>query len=73
VNVVRATDFISGYMKPFFFGFGIACIGCYEGLNCGFGTEGVGRATTRTVVNVSIMVVLVDFLLTKVFTLLPRI
>lgn len=73
VNVVRATDFISGYMKPFFFGFGIAIIGCFEGLNCGQGTEGVGRATTRTVVNVSVMVVLVDFFLTKFFTLLPRI
>jgi phospholipid/cholesterol/gamma-HCH transport system permease protein len=73
VSAVRATDFISGYLKPFFFGFGIAVIGCHEGLTCGFGTEGVGRATTRTVVNVSIMVVLVDFVLTKVFTLLPRI
>lgn len=73
VNVVRATDFISGYTKPFFFGFGIAIIGCYEGLSCGQGTEGVGRATTRTVVNVSVMVVLVDFFLTKIFTLLPRI
>jgi phospholipid/cholesterol/gamma-HCH transport system permease protein len=73
VNVVRVTDFISGYLKPFFFGFGIAAIGCYEGLNCGQGTEGVGRATTRTVVNVSVMVVMVDFLLSKLFTLLPRI
>ncbi|MCC7071115.1 MAG: ABC transporter permease [Deltaproteobacteria bacterium] len=73
VDVVRATDFISGYTKPFFFGFGIAVIGCYEGLTCGQGTEGVGRATTRTVVNVSVMVVLVDFFLTKIFTMLPRI
>lgn len=73
VTTVHATDFISGYAKPFFFGFGIAIIGCYEGLHCGQGTEGVGRATTRTVVNVSVMVVLVDFLLTKMFTLLPRI
>lgn len=73
VSVVRATDFISGYTKPFFFGFGIAIIGCYEGLNCGQGTEGVGRATTRTVVNISVMVVLVDFFLTKIFTMLPRI
>ena len=73
VDVVRATDFISGYTKPFFFGFGIAIIGCYEGLTCGQGTEGVGRATTRTVVNVSVMVVLVDFFLTKIFTMLPRI
>jgi phospholipid/cholesterol/gamma-HCH transport system permease protein len=73
VETVRATDFISGFMKPYFFGFGIALIGCFEGLNCGQGTEGVGRATTRTVVNVSIMVVLVDFFLTKIFTLIPRV
>jgi phospholipid/cholesterol/gamma-HCH transport system permease protein len=73
VTTVRTTDFLSGYMKPFFFGFGIAIIGCFEGLTCAQGTEGVGRATTRTVVNVSIMVVLVDFFLTKIFTMLPRI
>ena len=73
VTTVRATDFVSGFTKPYFFGFGIAIIGCYEGLHCGLGTEGVGRATTRTVVNVSIMVVLVDFFLTKVMTLVPRI
>lgn len=73
VNVIHMTDFFSGYLKPYFFGFGIAIIGCYEGMNCGQGTEGVGRATTRTVVNVSVMVVLVDFLLTKLFTMMPRI
>ena len=73
VTTIRATDFLSGFMKPFFFGFGIAIIGCLEGMNCAQGTEGVGRATTRTVVNVSVMVVLVDFFLTKVFTMLPRI
>jgi phospholipid/cholesterol/gamma-HCH transport system permease protein len=72
ITTIQAMDFISGYIKPYFFGFGIAIIGCYEGMNCGQGTEGVGTATTRTVVNVSIMVVLVDFFLTKVFTLLPR-
>ena len=73
ITTIRATDFLSGFMKPFFFGFGIAVIGCLEGLNCGQGTEGVGRATTRTVVNVSVMVVLVDFFLTKVMTMMPRI
>lgn len=73
VTTIRVTDFLSGYTKPFFFGFGIAMIGCFEGLNCGQGTEGVGRATTRTVVNVAVMVVLVDFFLTKMMTMLPRI
>jgi phospholipid/cholesterol/gamma-HCH transport system permease protein len=73
VNVVHITDFASGFFKPFFFGFGIAIIGCYEGLNCGFGTAGVGRATTRAVVNISIMTVIVDFILTQIVTLLPRV
>jgi len=73
VSTGHVTDFISGYMKPFFFGFGIAIIGCYEGLTCGQGTEGVGRATTRTVVIIAVMVVLVDFFLTKTFSLIPRI
>jgi phospholipid/cholesterol/gamma-HCH transport system permease protein len=73
ITTIHATDFAAGFVKPFFFGFGIAVIGCLEGMTCGQGTEGVGRATTRTVVNVSVMVVLVDFFLTKVFMLLPRI
>jgi phospholipid/cholesterol/gamma-HCH transport system permease protein len=73
ITTIRATDFASGFVKPFFFGFGIAIVGCFEGMSCGQGTEGVGRATTRTVVNVSIMVVLVDFFLTKVFMLIPRV
>lgn len=73
ISTVRITDFAQGFFKPFFFGFGIAIIGCHEGLNCGHGTQGVGTATTRTVVNISVMVVVVDFFLSKLFTLLPRI
>ncbi len=69
---VYLMDFISGFIKPFFFGFFIAIIGCHHGLTCGAGTEGVGKATTRTVVNIAIMTVVVDFILSQVFTLLPR-
>jgi phospholipid/cholesterol/gamma-HCH transport system permease protein len=73
ITTVRMTDFASGFFKPFFFGFGIAIIGCHHGFKCRQGTVGVGRATTRTVVNTAIMVVVVDFALTRVFALLPRI
>lgn len=72
VSTVRLTDFTAGFVKPFFFGFGISLIGCYEGFSCGHGTQGVGTATTRAVVSISIMVVLVDFFLSKVFMLMPR-
>ena len=67
--VVGFSDFWSGFFKPFFFGFGIAIIGCYHGFNCEFGTAGVGKATTNAVVSVSMMVVFVDFFLTRVFAL----
>lgn len=73
IVAVDLTDFASGFLKPFFFGFGIAIIGCYEGFSCGMGTVGVGKATTRAVVNISIMVVFVDFLLTRIFALLPAV
>lgn len=64
---VRLLDLISGITKTFFFGFGIAIVGCYEGLNCDLGTKGVGRATTRAVVNVSLVIVFTDFFLTRIF------
>jgi len=67
LSTVRLLDFISGFTKTFFFGFGIALVGCHEGLICDFGTKGVGRATTRAVVNVSLVIVFTDFFLTHIF------
>lgn len=67
LSTVKLMDLISGFTKTFFFGFGISLVGCYEGLNCDFGTKGVGRATTRAVVNVSLVIVFTDFFLTRIF------
>lgn len=72
ISSIYMTDFISGFLKPFFFAFGIAVIGCYEGFSCQTGTVGVGKATTRAVVNVSLMIVFVDFFLTRFFAIFPR-
>lgn len=69
VRTVDFADFWSGVLKPFFFGFGIAIIGCHHGFQCELGTAGVGKATTQAVVNVSLMVVFVDFFLTRAFAL----
>lgn len=62
-------DFFQGVGKPFVFGFFIAIVGCHHGFECGQGTASVGRATTQAVVSVSLMVVLVDFILTRFFAL----
>lgn len=69
IATVRMIDFLSGFTKTFFFGFGVALVGCYEGLYCDFGTKGVGRATTRAVVNVSLVIVFADFFLTRLFVI----
>ena len=59
-------DFIQGLAKPFVFGGIISLTACYYGLKTSGGTEGVGIATTRTVVTASILILVVDYFLTQV-------
>lgn len=63
-------DVFSGVAKSFFFAYFIAIIGCYNGLNTTGGADGVGRATTNTVVLAAILVLVSDFFLTKLFYIL---
>jgi phospholipid/cholesterol/gamma-HCH transport system permease protein len=58
-------DVIQGLIKPFFFAVLISLIGCYQGLHTTGGTEGVGRATTQAMVVASVLIVVVDFFITK--------
>jgi len=69
IETVRYNDLASGIGKTFFFGFAIALIACYNGLRTTGGADGVGRATTVTVVTASISVLIMDFFLTKFFLL----
>src|SRR5260370_24642278 len=46
-------DFLTGVGKSVFFGAVVTLIGCYNGLSTQGGTEGLGRATTATVVHVT--------------------
>jgi phospholipid/cholesterol/gamma-HCH transport system permease protein len=66
-------DVLQGLVKPVFFGFIIATIGCYYGMNTKGGTQGVGRSTTQAVVVSSVLIIFTDFLISKVMiTLLGR-
>ena len=60
-------DFLTGVGKSIFFGFIVTMIGCYNGLSTEGGTEGLGRATTATVVHVTMAVIVSDFFITKLF------
>ncbi|HSB70017.1 MAG TPA: ABC transporter permease [Candidatus Methylomirabilis sp.] len=64
---VRPADMLSGLGKTVFFGFIIAVVGCWNGLETRGGTEGLGRATTGTVVTTALLVFISDFFLTKFF------
>jgi phospholipid/cholesterol/gamma-HCH transport system permease protein len=61
------SDICSGLSKTLFFGFEVAAIGCYNGLQVEGGAAAVGRATTQTVVLASISILVSDFFLTKLF------
>ena len=58
-------DFIMGLMKPFVFGGIISITACYFGLGTTGGTEGVGQATTKTVVTSSILILVIDYFITQ--------
>jgi phospholipid/cholesterol/gamma-HCH transport system permease protein len=63
---LRADDVYSGLIKAAVFGFIVTAMGCYFGYNSRGGAQGVGAATTYAVVSASILVLLVDYLLTSV-------
>ncbi|MBI4465970.1 MAG: ABC transporter permease [Acidobacteria bacterium] len=64
-NAIEFGDGVQGLVKPFVFGFLVALVGCYYGLTTRGGTQGVGRATTQAVVAASVLILLVDFFVTK--------
>ncbi|MFQ5658346.1 MAG: MlaE family ABC transporter permease, partial [Candidatus Methylomirabilales bacterium] len=66
-RTLQMADLLSGLGKTVVFGFLIAIVGCYNGLEASGGTEGIGRATTATVVNAAIVVLISDFFITKFF------
>jgi phospholipid/cholesterol/gamma-HCH transport system permease protein len=60
-------DIYTGLFKALVFGIIIALVACYEGLNTKGGAEGVGRATTRSVVFSFILVIAADCVITAIF------
>jgi phospholipid/cholesterol/gamma-HCH transport system permease protein len=61
------SDFFSGLGKAVFFAYFIGIIACFNGLTVSGGADGVGRATTATVVASSVSVLVGDFFLSKLF------
>ena len=67
VDFLEPWDVTSGLIKGAVFGFLVALMGCYHGMNSGRGAQGVGRATTNAVVSASILILASNYLLTELF------
>jgi phospholipid/cholesterol/gamma-HCH transport system permease protein len=65
-DVLDFQNVFSGSVKPFMFGYLIACISCYMGFTTKGGAVGLRKSTTRAVVMSIIMVIISDFVLTRI-------
>jgi phospholipid/cholesterol/gamma-HCH transport system permease protein len=65
--ILELRDFVTGLVKAAVFGNLIAGLACYLGLGVTGGAQGVGSATTRTVVFTIVALIAVDLLFTSVF------
>ena len=64
---LQLIDVFSGLTKAAFFGFIIAIVSCYNGYYSDKGAKGVGDATTKAVVNSSILILISNYLITELF------
>jgi phospholipid/cholesterol/gamma-HCH transport system permease protein len=63
MSMVSAFDINIGLIKSIAYGMAIPVVSCHAGLTVFGGSAGVGKATTRAVVNASLSVVILDFVI----------
>lgn len=66
IGALKMKDLFIGFLKPFFFAFFISTISCYLGLSTKGGTSGLGKNTINAVVSTSVVVLILDFIFTKI-------
>ena len=66
IGALKMKDLFVGFLKPFFFAFFISTISCYLGLTTKGGTSGLGKNTINAVVSTSVIVLIIDFIFTKI-------
>ena len=66
-DFLQPLDVISGLVKAAVFGFLVSLMGCYHGYYSKGGAQGVGAATTNSVVSSSILILCFNYILTEAF------
>ena len=67
LQAVQLSDLVTGLVKSLVFGIVIGNVGVYEGLHVRGGSEGVGRATTQSVVTSIFLIIITDAIFTALF------
>lgn len=67
IEFLTRKDILTGLLKTVVFAAIIAMVACQQGLSTEGGAEGVGRATTRSVVTSFILIIIADAILTALF------
>lgn len=70
IQSITFSDAIPGVGKTIFFGFIVGIVGAYKGYNADKGTEGVGKASTTSVVLASLLILVADMILVKISLIL---
>jgi len=65
-NVVQVKDVVNGVFKSFCFALIIGIVSCHQGLVTIGGPRGIGRSVTKAVVNSIVLIVLFDYILTRI-------
>jgi phospholipid/cholesterol/gamma-HCH transport system permease protein len=66
-TALELRDVFQGLLKPLVYAVIVSMIGCYYGLRTTGGTQGVGRSTTQAVVAATVLIFILDLLITKAF------
>jgi len=65
-DTVDVNDVVNGVFKSFVFALVIAVVSCHQGLITRGGPRGIGRSVTKAVVNSIVLIVICDYLLTRI-------
>lgn len=68
LNVMIPETFFHGFIKSFFFAGILVTVACHKGFQCSGGAEGVGKATTSSVMISMILMLVSDYFLTDLLT-----
>jgi len=70
LDVMQISSFMHGFIKSFFFAVIIVIVACHKGFGCSGGAEGVGKATTSSVMVSMILILISDYFLTALLVAL---